>query len=35
MWEKGVVSFAQPVTLKYAAFFYVKLHFALRGGQEQ
>ena len=35
MWEKGVLSFATPKTLQYAVFFYVGLHFSLRGGQEQ
>ena len=35
LWEKGVLSFATPKTLQYAVFFYVGLHFSLRGGQEQ
>ena len=35
MWEKGVLSSSTPRSLQYAVFFYVGIHFSLRGGQEQ
>ena len=35
LWEKELLSFDSPRSLQNLAFFYVGLHFALRGGQEQ
>ena len=35
LWEKELLSFDSPRSLQNLAFFYVGLHFALRGGEEQ
>lgn len=35
MWEKGVLSYDNPVGLQNMVFFYIGLYFSLRGGQEQ
>ena len=34
-WERGVLGLDNPRSLLYTTFFYVGLHFCLRGGQEQ
>ena len=35
LWERQIMSFENPRRLQNCAFFYVGLHFSLRGGQEQ
>ena len=35
LWEKQIMSFENPRQLQNCVFFYVGLHFSLRGGQEQ
>ena len=34
-WELGLLGYSSPKVLQRSVFFYVELHFALRGVQEQ